>query len=113
MRLADLDAEFIRYNVDDEEHDIMKRVDSMDEADGIMFLCPKCFTANGGKVGTHRVICNRPRVPQLDKRVGPGRWEFAGVSMNDLTLFGGSSSIQLRGECAAHFFVEHGSIRMA
>ena len=32
-------------------------VDALTEADGVWFLCPKCFAANGGAVGTHAVIC--------------------------------------------------------
>ena len=108
--LRQLKAKFIAYCDAHEFHEI----DDMGAADGIMFGCPKCYAANGDSmIGTHQVICNRPRVEQSELRVGPGRWEFAGSGLDDLTLFAGSSSIKLEGGCAAHFFVEHGSIRMA
>lgn len=82
---------------------------SFAEADGVMFLCPKCFEVNGGSVGTHSVICWRPRVPQT-WNPKPGRWEFEGSSLDDLTLVAGSSSVLLTGGCEAHFYVRRGHI---
>lgn len=81
-----------------------------EEADGIQFLCPKCWTANGGPKGTHMVVCWRPTVP-AETTPGPGRWELVGTDFEDLSLVAGSSSVLLLGGCKAHFFVEHGSIR--
>ncbi len=84
------------------------------EADAVMFLCPKCFNANRGPVRTHSVICNRPRVPlRPGVYVGPGRWEFAGTGIADLTLNGaspgGARSIQLLGAgCQWHGFINNG-----
>ena len=85
------------------------------EANGVLFLCPKCYAANGGPVGTHSVICWAPDAPE-EIRPAPGRWEMAGDSFDTLTLHnpGKSNSVQLLGGgCMAHFFVENGSIRMA
>jgi hypothetical protein len=79
-------------------------------ADGIEFLCPKCSDGKG-PIGVHMVICWRPRVP-AGVAPGPGRWEFTGTGLDDLSLVAGSSSIQLEGGCAAHFFVTNGAIRM-
>lgn len=79
------------------------------EADGILFLCPKCFIANNGPVGTHSVLCWRPHVPQT-MSPKPGRWDFQGTSVEDLTLVAGSSSVLLTGGCCAHFFVRNGEI---
>ena len=76
-----------------------------------MFLCPRCFQTNQGPVGTHRVICWRPHVPQSFFPV-PGRWEMEGSGLSDLTLVAGSSSVLLRGGCDAHFFVRGGEIQM-
>lgn len=54
--LRDLDGMFIRHESrGDAEYHIP--VDRLEEAQGVRFLCPKCFAANGGKVGTHRVVC--------------------------------------------------------
>ena len=108
MRLTDLEAEFIKRTREG-DHDIYRVVDSIDQADGISFLCPLCFKANGGSVGTHGVICWRPRVP-LTVTPGPGRWEFHGTSLGDLTLVAGSSSVQLTQGCRAHFFVRAGIV---
>lgn len=91
------------------EHEEWHPADSFAEADGVHFLCPKCFEANRGPVGTHSVICWRPRVP-ADVSPKPGRWEFHGTSLDDLTLVAGSSSVLLLGGCAAHFFVRNGRI---
>lgn len=113
MRLTELEPQFLRY-VDERTMHVGDPPDvSLQESDGIMFLCPKCFKANSGPIGTHRVICNRPRVPQSEHRVGPGRWEFTGSGFDDLTLVAGSSSILLQGGCGAHFFIRNGAIEGA
>lgn len=83
---------------------------TIQDADALMFLCPKCFVEKGGRPGTHYVICNRPRVPQMPgRRVGPGRWEFQGSSLDDLSLVAGSSSVKLDSGCQWHGFVTNGS----
>lgn len=106
LRLVDLKPEFLKLQVD------LKgwlRTQELIEADGIVFLCPKCFTLNGGPVGTHSVICWQPHVPQ---EIGPkpGRWKFHGTGFADLSLVAGSSSVLLMGGCNAHFFVREGRI---
>jgi len=84
-------------------------VQRIEDADGVEFLCPLCIKTNGGRVGTHAVLCWRPRVPpDIDPK--PGRWEFQGTSLDDLTLVAGASSILLTGGCAAHFFIRNGAI---
>jgi hypothetical protein len=106
VNLIDLEPYFIRR-----EHEVYIPVESIDHADGVLFLCPKCFAANAGSVGTHSIICWRPRVPsEVDPK--PGRWEFSGTGLADLSLVAGSSSVLLQGGCNAHFFVEAGKIRM-
>lgn len=105
MRLEQLDAHFLKRV--DASH--FKHVDSLSEADGVQFLCPKCFQQNNGPVGTHSVICWSPSVPQ-DTRPTPGRWSLSGSGLHDLTLTAASSSVLLNGGCAAHFFVQNGEI---
>lgn len=104
MRLSELQAQFLR-RVDDT---CFSYVQTAGEADGIIFLCPVCFERNKGPIGTHSIILWRPRVPQTTHPT-PGRWEFQGSSLGDLTLVAGSSSVQLLAPCNAHFFVRCGS----
>lgn len=105
MRLTDLEPWWLK-RVDDTHFRI---VDSKAEADGVDFLCPKCFAANGGRVGTHRVTCWNPSVPQTTSPT-PGRWDLQGTGFNDLTLVAGSSSVLLIGGCAWHGFITNGEI---
>jgi hypothetical protein len=70
-------------------------VDSIAEADGIMFLCPVCWKKNSGPVGTHGVICWNPSVPQTTSPIN-GRWNLVGTGFQDLSLVAGSSSVLIR-----------------
>lgn len=108
MTLAELEAKFLG-RIDDTHFRI---VESIKEADGVEFLCPTCFSRNKGSVGTHGVICWRPRVPQTTQPV-PGRWEFQGTGISDLTLIARSSSVKLTAGCMAHFFIRNGAIQPA
>lgn len=105
MRLIDLEPMFLRREAANQ----FREVATLAEADGIRFLCPKCFAANKGSVGTHSIICWSLSVPQ-DTRPTPGRWALQGTGFEDLTLVAGSSSVALTGGCAAHFFVRSGQI---
>lgn len=103
LTLEQLEAQFLR-SVDEKGS---KFVDDIGMADGVWFLCPKCFHDNGGDVGTHMVLCWSPKVPQ-SRPPTPGRWELTGTGLTDLTLVAGSSSIQLTGGCNAHFWIRNG-----
>lgn len=112
MKLVELEPQWIRREAraDGVYH---VRVESIAEAQGVMFLCPKCFAANQGKVGTHRVICwSRSRGVPDDAQPGPGRWRLVGTAFNDLTLEGEgtSRSVLLLGACAWHGFITNGEI---
>jgi hypothetical protein len=65
----------------------MMKVDTLSEANGILFLCPKCERdeAISGKRGVHSVVCLTPAVPK-EWGQGPGRWPMTGTSFEDLTL---------------------------
>jgi hypothetical protein len=106
MRLSDLEPRFVK-RIDDRSY----QTDGVafEEADGVLFLCPKCFAENGGSQGTHSILCWRPRVPQTVSPK-PGRWEFQGAGVGDLTLVAGSSSVLLTSGCHAHFFIRNGNI---
>jgi hypothetical protein len=106
IALRDLKPQFLRYEKRD-DGEVFVHVGSVAEATGIVFLCPKCFTANGGPIGTHSVICWSPAVPP-EVRPKPGRWNLVGLSFDDLSLVAGSSSIQLTGGCNWHGFIRDG-----
>lgn len=106
MRLSELKPEWLKRTADDR----FQRVDTIAEADGIIFVCPKCYADNGmQRPGVHSVICWSPRVPQTTSPT-PGRWELVGSSFEDLTLVAGSSSVALTNGCKAHFFIRSGEI---
>jgi hypothetical protein len=108
MRLVDLEPEFVKVVIPGQ---IYHDVDTMQEAQGVRFLCPKCFVDNGGRPGTHYV-----QVWFRDHGVGdeevpkPGRWAVSGTGLEDLSL---SPSILLGSGCRWHGFVEKGEIRTA
>lgn len=105
MKLRDLKARFLRRVGPGSW-----RLCAMAEADGVIFLCPKCFTANGGPMGTHSVICwFVGRVPATEQP-GPGRWIPSGLGVDDLTFIGpGAASVQLTKGCQWHGFVRKGA----
>lgn len=92
-------------------------VDTLAEAQGIHFLCPKCFEKNGGTVGTHGVCCwSRSRGVPDDVDPGPGRWVLDGTGIDDLTLNAEASqtrSVQLEGGCAWHGYITNGEVTNA
>jgi hypothetical protein len=137
--VPDLEARFIKYEVridpkrfvkpdvfavrplgpftdDDIEERIgpaayLPEVDTLAEADGVWFLCPKCYAEKGGAVGTHTVICwFVGKVPDdIDPK--PGRWTPTGTGLSDLTFVpseGRTQSVLLTGGCGWHGFVVNG-----
>src|SRR3990167_3323009 len=86
--LKDLEAEFLKLDTLDPKS--YRRVPTLAEADGLMFLCPKCFAANNGRVGTHMVLCwFVGKVPD-DLIPKPGRWTPQGTGLDDLSFVPGS-----------------------
>jgi hypothetical protein len=97
------------------EPDHWRVVTTLDEAQGVQFLCPLCYTRNAGPVGTHSIICwSRSRGVPDDQDPLPGRWTLSGSGVHDLHLdgdpVGGARSIQLTGGCAWHGFINHGRV---
>lgn len=111
MRLTTLSPVWLRYSQKPDGRIRLTHVESITEAQGIMFLCPKCFLANKGTVGTHRVICwaSDRGVPD-DAMPKPGRWKLVGTSFDDLSLVAKSSSVLLMGGCCWHGFVTKGEV---
>lgn len=115
MKLIELQPQFLRYErgVDDVVH--MVHVDAIEQAQGITFLCPKCFAANGGTRGTHGVICwSRARGTPDDALPGPGRWKLDGTGYHDLSLNADppatARSVLLTGGCGWHGYVTAGEV---
>lgn len=114
LRLTQLDPHFVRYEQRGKQKLIID-VPAIAEAQGIRFLCPKCFAANSGPKGTHQVICwSRARGVPDEARPGPGRWTIDGDGFGNLTLNGdppgGARSVQLNGGCDWHGFVTNGEV---
>jgi hypothetical protein len=110
MRLTDLEPQFLRY-----EGRIFSYVDTIADAQGVRFLCPKCFVENKGEIGTHSVICwSSSRGVPDEASPGPGRWRLVGTGYEDLSLMeepGKSRSVLLTGPgCAWHGFVTNGDV---
>jgi hypothetical protein len=106
VRFTELEPSFLKFDPNDRKTYGM--TDNIAEADGVSFVCPKCFAAQG-RPGSHSVICWTPKVPQ-DVAPMPGRWNLVGTGYGDLSLVAGSSSVLLMGGCNAHFFVRNGEV---
>lgn len=117
MRLVDLDAKFLRYELGMEDgRATFIEVDDIKQAQGVRFLCPKCYEANKGEVGTHLVICwSRSRGVPDEAVPQPGRWALEGTGIDDLTLNADppstARSVQLHGGCAWHGYVTKGEAK--
>lgn len=114
VKLTDLEAEFLRYERRGDGHTYLHHVDTIEEAQGVMLLCPKCFATNGGSRGTHSVICwSSSRGVPAFAEPKPGRWMMVGTGLRDLTLNaeepGGARSVLLTGKgCGWHGFITNG-----
>lgn len=113
MRLTDLEAKFYRWEKRADGHVYHVPVPTLAEAQGVRFLCPKCFAENGGPVGTHSVVCwSRSRGVPDEATPAPGRWTLDGTCIDDLTLNGdppgNARSVLLTAGCGWHGFVTNG-----
>lgn len=113
MRLTELEAELIQYQTRDDGNYLVP-VPLLNDAHGIKFLCPKCFDANKGNVGTHIVICWFKYKVADDVDPSPGRWNPQGTGIDDLTFVPpGAVSVQLTGGCNWHGFVRNGEATLS
>jgi len=104
VRLVDLEPQFIRREVREGGREFYIPVDGLNEANGLMFLCPGCFQAKGARPGVHSVLCYKPQIPS-EVKPGPGRWPMTGSDYSDLTL---TPSILLG--CGWHGFITNGEV---
>ena len=131
MKLTDLEPQFIRYEegIADKWHGKkledgstqwggfpvqMKRyVDTLADAQGVMFLCPLCFTKNNGSINTHQceVTFSDRGVKNEDgvhNNLGlPVRWSVTGSCYDDLST---QPSVLVQGGCGWHGFLTDGNV---
>ena len=107
MKLRALEAFFSKYYKQIMPwgivHECFKPVASLAEADGIWFLCPKCFATDHHmvRIGFHGKAT--PGTYGYNKDGQPVLWNLAGgAGLDDLQL---TPSIQLQGGCWWHGFV--------
>ena len=90
MKLIDLKPRFLRHEfrfTDGVNQNFHRRVKTIQEAQGIEFLCPLCLPKNAGAKWTHRVICwSRSAGAPDHVSLTPGRWRIEGTGFHDLTL---------------------------
>ncbi len=112
LTLADLNGRF--YASTEPRH--FQQVRKRKNADRVMFLCPACFRANDGPVGTHSIAIDfvGGRTPDADcvhnDKGQPVRWTASNDPIASLTL---SPSIQIIGGCNWHGWVQGGRIKDA
>ncbi len=112
MKLAELDAKFLKRNADDS----MTYITDLAEADGIIFLCPKCFHEKGNNIGVHSVICWFVGKVADDVDPKPGRWNPSGSGLDDLTFVPpGAVSVLLTSPegCGWHGFIRNGEATLS
>lgn len=101
-KLTELDARFLKHLEDGSS----QTVEDIKEADGIIFLCPKCYQQSG-----HSIICWFVHRVADDVAPKPGRWTPQGTGLNDLSFIpaeGRPNSVLLLGGCDWHGYVTNG-----
>jgi hypothetical protein len=112
VRLTELEPEWLRITAPGH----WLKVPTIAQAQGVKFVCPVCWVTNGGRIGTHSVVCwSRSRGVGDDESPKPGRWMLVGTSFEDLTLDGdppgAARSVLLTGPgCGWHGFITNGEV---
>lgn len=87
---------------------------TIQEAHGVQFLCPLCFEANKGEVGTHLVEVtfadrNVPNHLGTHNKDGKAvRWGVSGTSFDTMTT---TPSILVQGGCNWHGYITNGEAK--
>lgn len=130
MKLTDLEPQFIRYEESLATIHMgrplpdgttqwggfpvksMRYVETLAEAQGVMFICPKCFRDNG-MIGTHSVqvtFAGRGVADEdgVHNTAGePVRWAVSGSGYADLTA---TPSVDVQVGCRWHGFISSGEV---
>lgn len=116
MKLIELKPQFLRHEflfTDGINFNVQRRVKTIQQAQGISFLCPACLQRKGGHASTHRVICWSGSAGVSNHiSLGLGRWRMTGTGFNDLTLISERDKVQtiLATGCFKHGYVTNGDV---
>lgn len=125
MKLAELKPQFFRHAVEAAgpelgrpmpdgttqwggfPTDVFHNTDNLAEADGITFLCPKCFASNAGPIGTHSIMIffeggKAPPHLGTNKDGQTVRWRVTGTGYGDLVTV---PSILQQAGCQWHGYI--------
>ncbi len=86
-------------------------VETLIDAQCIMFICPKCFIPNGGAHYVEVTFADRGVLPGMGIHNSKGedvRWKVSGTGYGDLTT---QPSILIEGGCQWHGFITKGEIK--
>ena len=103
--LRELAARLVVHVVHEDDR-ALHPVTALADAQGVLFLCPACFAAHGGPVGTHSILVWFAGRSVPDDATPAPRWAASGTSIDDLTL---SPSVQIECASAWHGFVTNGA----
>lgn len=107
MRLQELEPQFRRFSANDDGRSVYEHVESLADAQGVLFLCPACFRMNGGPTGTHSVLVWFDGRGVPPEAMPSPRWRVSGSGYDDLTL---APSIFLQSGCRWHGFITAGQV---
>lgn len=108
MKLTELEPEFHRYETRDGREHIIK-VETLAEAQGVQFDCPKCQPYPHAVIVTFRDRWALDHQGSQSSHGGPSRWNVAGASFEDLTLTPSIDCSQ-GGGCTFHGFITNGAV---
>jgi hypothetical protein len=104
MRLVDLQPKFLAI---EKSNASRKEMDAFEQAQGVMFTCPKCIREQGARA--HSIVCWFAGHDVSEHEIPEGeRWVAIGTGYRDLTLVG---IVALRGGCLWSGRIRHGRIR--
>ncbi|HSC15413.1 MAG TPA: hypothetical protein VLI71_09870 [Gammaproteobacteria bacterium] len=83
MKLRELDGQLVRCLT---PTSFRTDVESVGEAQGVLFLCPACWRRNGGPAGTHSILVWFEGRGVPDEVEPVARWQAIGNSIDDLSL---------------------------
>ncbi len=104
MRLVELDPHFLvrRPATPADLKHVLERTSDLSVADGIRFLCPKCFVDKGGPESAHAIV-----IPFIGRAMGGYGWHVSGTAFSDLSL---RPSIAIHTGCGFHGLVTNGEV---